>query len=134
MRFRVPKAILIRQSKIERAIWKESMRRDFVVFPLILIWSICAVGQTARGEANPQVVPDEEGIRKVLANFIEAWNKHDAKAFSMLFAEDADFTNVAGVSAHGRAEGREVSRAAIRDDIQGHAPENNGDQDQVHQA
>ncbi len=39
-----------------------------------------------------------------MADFIEAWNKHDAKAFSMVFAGDADFTNVAGVSAHGRAE------------------------------
>jgi uncharacterized protein (TIGR02246 family) len=47
---------------------------------------------------------DEQGIRKVLADFIEAWNKHDAKAFSMVFAEDADFTNVGGKSAHGRLE------------------------------
>jgi uncharacterized protein (TIGR02246 family) len=80
------------------------MTRDFLTFLLVLIWSICAVGQTASGIAKPQVVPGEEGIRKVLADFIEAWNKHDAKAFSMIFAEDADFTNVAGVSAHGRAQ------------------------------
>jgi uncharacterized protein (TIGR02246 family) len=52
---------------------------------------------------NPSTT-DEEEIRKVLASFIEAWNKHDAKAFSMVFAEDADFTNVRGTSAHGRAE------------------------------
>jgi uncharacterized protein (TIGR02246 family) len=81
------------------------MRRALVAFPLILILSICAVGQTASGEARPTgSTKDEEGIRKVIADFIEAWNKHDAKAFSMLFVEDADFTNVAGVSAHGRAE------------------------------
>jgi uncharacterized protein (TIGR02246 family) len=30
--------------------------------------------------------------------------QHDAKAFSMVFAEDADFTNVRGMSAHGRAD------------------------------
>lgn len=52
---------------------------------------------------NPSTTDDEE-IRKVLASFIEAWNKHDAKAFSMVFAEDADFTNVRGTSAHGRTE------------------------------
>jgi uncharacterized protein (TIGR02246 family) len=38
----------------------------------------------------------------VLAGFVEAWNRHDAPAFSMVFAEDADFTNVRGMSAHGR--------------------------------
>lgn len=81
------------------------MRRAFVALPLILILSICAVGQTAGGESkHTRSAKDEEGIRKVLSDFIEAWNKHDAKAFSMVFAEDADFTNVGGLSAHGRAE------------------------------
>lgn len=47
---------------------------------------------------------DEMEIKKVLAEQVEAWNRHDAKAFSMVFAEDADFTNVVGTSAHGRAE------------------------------
>lgn len=42
-------------------------------------------------------------IRQVIGKFVEAWNRHDAKAFSMVFAEDADFTNVRGMSAHGRA-------------------------------
>jgi uncharacterized protein (TIGR02246 family) len=81
------------------------MRRPLAAFALFLIVSVCAVGQTAGGEANPiSNAKDEEGVRKVLADFVEAWNKHDAKAFSMVFAEDADFTNVAGVSAHGRTE------------------------------
>ena len=34
----------------------------------------------------------------------EAWNRHDAQAFSRAFAEDADFTNVRGSSAHGRTQ------------------------------
>ena len=80
------------------------MRRDFVAFSLILILSICAVGQTASGSKPTGSARDEVEIRNVLSDFIEAWNKHDAKAFSMVFAENADFTNVAGVSAHGRAE------------------------------
>ena len=42
-------------------------------------------------------------IRQVMGKFVEAWNCHDAKAFSMVFAEDADFTNVRGMRAHGRA-------------------------------
>jgi uncharacterized protein (TIGR02246 family) len=47
---------------------------------------------------------DEICIRNVLKRVAEAWNKHDAEAFSMTFADDADFTNVRGMSAHGRTE------------------------------
>ena len=46
---------------------------------------------------------DEISIREVLRQFADAWNGHDIEAFSMVFAEDADFTNVRGVGAHGRA-------------------------------
>jgi uncharacterized protein (TIGR02246 family) len=49
-------------------------------------------------------VGDESNIRNVLKGFAEAWNRHDAQAFSRAFAEDADFTNVRGISAHGRTE------------------------------
>ena len=81
------------------------MRRLFVAFLAILIFSSLAVGQTLRGQSNlTNMSNEEEGVRTALADFIEAWNKHDAKAFSMVFAEDADFTNVVGVNAHGRAE------------------------------
>ena len=46
---------------------------------------------------------DEEAIKKVLSDFEAAWNMHDARAFSMTFAEDADFTNVRGRGATGRS-------------------------------
>lgn len=62
--------------------------------------SISLSGQS--GNTSPS--KDEEDIVKVLAAFIDAWNKHDAIAFSRVFAEDADFTNVAGRSASGRGE------------------------------
>lgn len=56
-------------------------------------------------DANaPALAAEEASIRNVLAAFTEAWNVHDAYAFSMAFAEDADFTNVRGMSAHGRTE------------------------------
>jgi uncharacterized protein (TIGR02246 family) len=81
------------------------MRRAFVAFPLLLLMSTYAAGQTTGGEAkSPAHSKDEAEISKVLAAFVEAWNKHDAKAFSMVFAEGADFTNVRGMSASGRAE------------------------------
>lgn len=81
------------------------MKRAFAAFPLFLILSTCASGQIADGEAKlTGKVKDVQEIRKVLADFIDAWNKHDAKAFSMVFTVDADFTNVGGVSVHGRTE------------------------------
>ncbi|HLW80894.1 MAG TPA: SgcJ/EcaC family oxidoreductase [Candidatus Acidoferrales bacterium] len=46
---------------------------------------------------------DRAAIEHTLERFLDAWNKHDAHAFAMTFTEDADFTNVAGVHAHGRA-------------------------------
>jgi uncharacterized protein (TIGR02246 family) len=51
---------------------------------------------------SPQQSLSEQRIRKLVAEFTGAWNKHDARAFAASFAEDADFTNVNGMSAHGR--------------------------------
>ena len=78
------------------------MKRAFLSLPLLLILISSSVpSQTV---APPSREQDEKGIKQVLTAFVEAWNHHDAKAFSMVFAEDADFTNVRGMSAHGRAE------------------------------
>jgi uncharacterized protein (TIGR02246 family) len=78
------------------------MKRTFLALPLVLtLLSSYAPSQTV---TPPNREQDEKGIKQVLTGFVEAWNRHDAKAFSMLFAEDADFTNVRGMSAHGRTE------------------------------
>ncbi|MDQ3686282.1 MAG: SgcJ/EcaC family oxidoreductase [Acidobacteriota bacterium] len=72
---------------------------------MLLVISPFVAGQTADSKVTRNGSNrDEEAIRKVLADFIASWNKHDARAFSMVFAEDADFTNVREMSAHGRAE------------------------------
>lgn len=47
---------------------------------------------------------DEKAIRGLMDHFMDAWNRHDAHAFAMVFAEDADFTNVRGVGATGRSK------------------------------
>ena len=82
------------------------MKRAFPSLPLLLILiSSYASGQTTENEStSSHREQDEKGIKQVLTGFVEAWNHHDAKAFSMVFAEDADFTNVRGMSAHGRTE------------------------------
>jgi uncharacterized protein (TIGR02246 family) len=61
----------------------------FLLFPLLL------TVQTGAGA-------DEQAIRYVIDRFVDAWNRHDAKAFAAVFAEDADFTNVRGTGASGR--------------------------------
>ena len=47
---------------------------------------------------------DRKAIRALIDRFTDAWNKHDAHAFASVFAEDADFTNVAGKGATGRSQ------------------------------
>ncbi|MER9184750.1 SgcJ/EcaC family oxidoreductase [Mesorhizobium sp. M0663] len=43
-----------------------------------------------------------EGVESVAHRLIEAWNRHDARAFAAVFAADAEFTNVFGMQATGR--------------------------------
>ena len=59
-----------------------------------------------------ETVKEEQSIKQVIEKFTETWNIHDSKAFSLLFAEDADFTNVFGQRAHGRT-GIEKIHASI---------------------
>jgi uncharacterized protein (TIGR02246 family) len=45
---------------------------------------------------------DEQSIVALINRFVDGWNRHDAKAFAAVFAEDADFTNWRGEGASGR--------------------------------
>jgi uncharacterized protein (TIGR02246 family) len=44
----------------------------------------------------------EAKLRETVAALNDAWNAHDAAAFAALFHDDADFTNVLGMTANGR--------------------------------
>jgi uncharacterized protein (TIGR02246 family) len=71
------------------------MKNIFIYFFCFGI--ICPVkGQTV------QMVRDSENIQALLEAMSKAWNIHDAKAYSMAFLEEADFTNVLGMSVYGR--------------------------------
>ena len=65
---------------------------------------LCALLLSGFSSLGAQEAKDEALIEEVLVGFVTAWNKHDAAAFSMVFAPDADFTSVRGTSARGRAE------------------------------
>jgi uncharacterized protein (TIGR02246 family) len=71
---------------------------------LLAVSTLVLAGNALGGSTTAAPGSDEDAIRGVLTAFVEAWNKHDAKAFSMVFAQDADFTNVAGRTARGRKE------------------------------
>lgn len=44
----------------------------------------------------------ESQVRALITEMTARWNRKDAAAFSELFADDADFTDVIGQTAHGR--------------------------------
>jgi uncharacterized protein (TIGR02246 family) len=69
--------------------------------PLILI-SVALLAFTA--SMNAQEKPEEQAVRKVIADFAEAINRGDAKAFTTLFTEDADFVVITGKYLKGRNE------------------------------
>jgi len=80
----------------------DSARARVIVAMVMVISLVCAGAWAQKGtEANPA---DSAGIKKALAAFGEAFNKHDAHATAQTFAEDADFTNMRGESHHGRKE------------------------------
>jgi len=54
-----------------------------------------------RGQSNMET--DRQAIVALMDRFMDAWNRHDAKAFAAVFAEDADFTNWRGTGASGRS-------------------------------
>jgi uncharacterized protein (TIGR02246 family) len=63
----------------------------------LFMWGPEAQAQEARSQ-------DEAAIRALVAAQAEAWNRHDAAAWSKDFAPDADFINIVGTVFQGRAE------------------------------
>ena len=82
------------------------MKRTSTTLPLLLcLTATFAFSQSAGTKAGPlSHEEDEWGIKQTLRGCVDAWNQHDAHALSMAFVDDADFTNVVGMSAHGRTE------------------------------
>ena len=68
--------------------------------PVVLCSLTSVLGQTqAQGSEA-----DAKAIKEVVAEFYGAFSRHDAHAVAMTFAEDADFTNMAGAHNRGRKE------------------------------
>jgi uncharacterized protein (TIGR02246 family) len=67
----------------------------FVSFPLAMAW-----GQSQSNTADA----DSTAIKQAVADYTDAFNRHDGHATGASFTEDADLTNMRGMSNHGRKE------------------------------
>jgi uncharacterized protein (TIGR02246 family) len=96
--------VIIYSTMLEDPKWKSQML--FAV--RILNTSVLLLGMAGGAMAQQNIAWDEKkdraAIEQTLECFLDAWNKHDAGAFAMTFTEEADFTNVAGMHARGRAQ------------------------------
>lgn len=60
---------------------------------LYLLVLSCPPMSKVRGQEAPQPTADEVAIRKTVAAYVEAYNKHDAPALAELWSPDAVYTN-----------------------------------------
>ena len=67
--------------------------------PLLVLMT--ALGLSA---VNARYAVDESAIRELQMQQQNAWNRHDAKAYAALFADDGDVVNVVGWWWKGRTE------------------------------
>jgi uncharacterized protein (TIGR02246 family) len=78
------------------------MRNGILVLSVGLGLALVAgVSLARRSSAGEE---ESANVRKQCSAFVEAWNKHDAKAMSAVFAEDGDSINPMGQHATGRAD------------------------------
>jgi uncharacterized protein (TIGR02246 family) len=77
--------------------------RSLTVFCLLFTFSATIPALPARAQ-SASMDSDTAAIRQVIDNFVAAFNRHDAAGWAMPFAEDGDFTNVSGLTKHGRKE------------------------------
>lgn len=64
----------------------------------------CAIGASTQVVTAADNTADETAIQQMEMQQAETWNRHDAKAYAALFAEDGDCVNVLGWWWQGRAE------------------------------
>lgn len=76
------------------------MRKSLLCLPIV---AVCFLGYRAiSGDGPARAENTEQTIRETVAAFADAFNKSDMKAFSDLWAPDAEYINEAGTATHGR--------------------------------
>jgi uncharacterized protein (TIGR02246 family) len=69
---------------------------------ILLLVSLSLVISRAKEPVNTDA--DSAGVKQAIADWIDAFNHHDAHATAMSYSEDADLTNMREVNYHGRKE------------------------------
>jgi uncharacterized protein (TIGR02246 family) len=70
---------------------------------LALLTPVLTILAGGRQSETAEHAADEAAIRAVVADrWMAGWNAHNVHQFASMFSEDADFTNVLGMSASGR--------------------------------
>ena len=69
-----------------------------------IVIGVVVLAMVVTTPVRAKTTDDEQAVRKVLASFDEAFNRHDADAVAALYTDDAEFVNVAGMWWRGRAE------------------------------
>jgi uncharacterized protein (TIGR02246 family) len=77
---------------------------------------VAAFVQARAAAADDQQQKDEAAVRELVTAFERASNRHDATAFAAVFALDCDFTNVRGMTGHGRKAVEEFHRPLFEGD------------------
>jgi len=77
--------------------------RSALVISLAVLFALSVPVRGAFAQSNGSEA-DTAAIRHVVAQFLDAFNHHDAQGWAMPFTEDGDFTNVTGLTRHGRKE------------------------------
>lgn len=80
---------------------KAAYFKNFVMAVCLFSPFIAPVQSFAQSEKSGV---DSAAIRKTIDDFLAAFNRHDAKGWAAPFLEDGDFTNVTGLTRHGRKE------------------------------
>ena len=81
------------------------------VLPAALgLLAAAAVAGPAQNVGHPR---DVQAIHHVLDAYQDAWNRHDAHAFSLVFTPDAEFTNVRGIPYPGGRAGIEKAHTPL---------------------
>ncbi len=74
-------------------------------FTMVLACAIASFGFATASRAQLQGAPEDvAAIKSILAEGVDALNKHDPIAASRMYTPDTEFTNIAGISVKGTAE------------------------------
>jgi uncharacterized protein (TIGR02246 family) len=80
------------------------MRSTYIRAVLALLLCVALSPAVLRAKPADSQGEDSAAIKKLFADFNDAFNAHDAHAVSLLFTDDSDFITIQGATTTGKAE------------------------------